>query len=207
MNKLYELAEPQIVRVAKSVVRKWKNMEYDDLHQELWLAVLSDKNLRGKIMDGKDVGGLLTNKANSICSQDSLSLDRLNANFAYTTDEVRARAISLTAWNGSEHAEADYKAALEKLKREKPDQWLKTAKMFKHPNQFVGSTGRKRKQRIYDTITIYMNRVAQEARRDNELKRGIKGGSEPFPVNNWEDLEREIGGYSDLRREYNSAYI
>lgn len=183
-----EEVKQAVCKAARSAANSWGSvMEYDDIHQELWLFLLESPSVQRKPLE--ELGPVLRWKANAICKQSQVDYEYFSGNFQYSPGEVRESAKSMTVYDGSPDEQADFDLAIEILWKHKPEKFEDLEDWFENQEEWNTSMSstRKRIQRMFDALTDAMNDVRRARISDREEGPGTKPRDldPPVPVSDW----------------------
>ena len=186
--KYSEEVEQAVCKAARAAASSWGSvMEYDDIHQELWLFLLESPSVQRKPLE--ELVPVLRWKANAICKQSQVDYEYFSGNFQYSPGEVRKSAKSMSEYDGTADEQADFDLAIEILWKHKPEKFEDLEDWFE--NQEEWNTGkvstRKRIQRMFDALTDAMNDVRRARSSSRVEGPGTKPREPkpPIPVNDW----------------------
>lgn len=187
--------EDVVCRVAKSVASAWRGMlDYDDLHQELWMFILERPSVQGRKLDKLEQ--LLRWQANALCKREQVDYDHFSGNFQYTPRDVREMAVSLEECSGTEEEQADYDLGIEILWKYKPEKFEDLIDWFERGDEWdkSSSTVRSRIQYMFDALTDAMNEVRKARLRERTEGPGTKprDPKPPVPVNDWDIYKQGV---------------
>lgn len=92
MNALYEKINGEVSRAARLAASKWNGMfDAEDVEQDLWLWIMESPAIQEYLRAGNpaQVSSALSQKANSICSQEQLAFEHFSGQYVYTPAKVR----------------------------------------------------------------------------------------------------------------------
>ena len=179
--------ENAVQRAARSAAYDWHNiMEYDDIHQELWMFMLEAPSVQAKT--GEDLDKVLRWKANSLCKQAQVDYEYFSGNFQYSPRDVREGVKSMTEFDGTSDEQADYDLAVEILWKHRPEKFEDLEDFFHGNIDLSGGTARVRVTRMFDALTDAMNEVRRARLGDRTEGPGTKprDPNPPVPVNDWD---------------------
>ena len=180
--------ENAVQRAARSAAYDWHNiMEYDDIHQELWMFMLSRPSVQDKT--GDDLDKVLRWQANSLCKQAQVDYEYFSGNFQYSPRDVREGAKSMTEFDGTPDEQADYDLAIEILWQYRPEKFEDLTEWFEGEDwNLRHSPTRMRYTRMFDALTDAMNEVRRARLGDRTEGPGTKprDPNPPVPVNDWD---------------------
>ena len=180
--------ESAVQRAARSAAYDWHNiMEYDDIHQELWMFMLSRPSVQDKT--GDDLDKVLRWQANSLCKQAQVDYEYFSGNFQYSPRDVREGAKSMTEFDGTPDEQADYDLAIEILWQYRPEKFEDLTEWFEGEDwNLRHSPTRMRYTRMFDALTDAMNEVRRARLGDRTEGPGTKprDPNPPVPVNDWD---------------------
>ena len=187
--EITEEIESAVQRAARSAAYDWHNiMEYDDIHQDLWMFMLSRPSVQDKT--GEELDKVLRWQANSLCKQAQVDYEYFSGNFQYSPRDVREGAKSMTEFDGTPDEQADYDLAVEILWQYRPEKFEDLESWFDDPDSWNTrlSGVRSRVQRMFDALTDAMNEVRRARLGDRKEGPGTKprDSKPPVPVNDWE---------------------
>lgn len=184
-----EEVEQAVCKAARSAASSWGSvMEYDDIHQELWLFLLERPSMQKKTI--ADLEHVLYWYAHSVCKKAQVDYEYFSGNFQYSPGEVRESAKSMTEYDGTPDEQADFDLAIEILWQHKPEKFEDLEDWFESQEEWNTSMSstRKRIQRMFDALTDAMNDVRRA--RNSERKEGPgtkpRDPNPPVPVNDWD---------------------
>lgn len=181
--------ENAVQRAARSAAYDWHNiMEYDDIHQELWVFILEAPSVQQR--DNEKLEQLLRWKANNICKQAQVDYEYFSGNFQYSPRDVREGAKSMTEFYGTPDEQADYDLAVEILWQYRPEKFEDLESWFVDPNSWrlKNAATRMRFTRAFDALTDAMNEVRRARLGDRKEGPGTKprDPNPPVPANDWD---------------------
>ena len=180
--------ESAVQRAARGAAYDWHNiMEYDDIHQELWMFMLSRPSVQDKT--GDDLDKVLRWQANSLCKQAQVDYEYFSGNFQYSPRDVREGAKSMTEFDGTPDEQADYDLAIEILWQYRPEKFEDLTEWFEGEDwNLRHSPTRMRYTRMFDALTDAMNEVRRARLGDRTEGPGTKprDPNPPVPVNDWD---------------------
>lgn len=191
-----EEVEIAVQRAARSAAYDWHNiLDYDDIHQELWVFILNRPSVQNKT--GEDLDKILSWQAHSICKQAQVDYEYFSGNFNYSPRDVREGAKSMTEFEGTESEQADYDLGLEILWKYRPEKLEDLEDWFTNPEGWNTrlSGVRSRIQRMFDALTDAMNEVRRARLNDRTQGPGTKPKEQqeqPTPVNNWDTYKQGV---------------
>lgn len=193
MEDVYEIAEPLVNRAASKAVRDWGGiLEFDDIHQELWMFLLERPSVQDLLRKGAiaDVLRLLISQANRVCNKERVDLEHFSGNFYYSPSDARRIA-------GEEHEPGvlneehiDYRLGLENLEERFPTQFETLFTLFQGGRTDTDPRGaeQKRIERAFDRLAECMNDVRRTRIKDRTEGPGTKPREQtppPTPVTDW----------------------
>lgn len=180
--------ESAVQRAARSAAYGWHNiMEYDDIHQELWLFLIEAPSVQRKSIE--ELEQVLRWKANSLCKQAQVDYEYFSGNFQYSPRDVREGAKSMTEYDGSPSEQADYDLAIEILWKYRPEKFEDLEEWFESEDwNLRHPPTRMRHTRMFDALTDAMNEVRRARHDDRKEGPGTKprDPKPPVPVNDWD---------------------
>lgn len=93
IDGLYERIVNDVKSAAFKAEQRWRNiMDADDIEQELWMFITTSPAVQEYLStaDKTQTASALLNKADSICSEERLALDRFHGNWHYNVAEIKS---------------------------------------------------------------------------------------------------------------------
>lgn len=193
MEDVYEIAEPLVNRAASKAVRDWGGiLEFDDIHQELWLFLLGRSSVQNMLRSGEttNVQKLLHAYAHSVCNKERVDLEHFSGNFYYSPKDVRRIASEEHEPGVLNEEHIDYRLGLENLEERFPTQFETLFTLFHEGRTDTDPRGaeQKRIERAFDRLADCMNDVRRARIKDRTEGPGTKPKEQtppPTPVTDW----------------------
>lgn len=183
--------EEAVRRAARAAARDWHGiMEYDDLHQDLWLWLLEAPSVQRK--SEEELEQLLRWKANHLCKQAQVDYEYFSGNFQYSPKDVREGAVDIQTFDGTPDEQADYDLAVAQLWKYLPSKFEDLELYFAGLLSNDVGHERKRSNRAFDALTDAMNNVRRVRKNDRKEGPGTKprDPQPPTPVNDWDTYKQ-----------------
>lgn len=194
-KQVLDIAEPMIDKAARWAHHDWKGvMEYDDLHQELWLFLLESPAMQEKVLalgNSEELQNRFRKAANTICSKEQIAYEQFTGNFQYTPADVRS-IIETSAAEREWDEDVDYSKGLDRLCNWFPKQYDNFMEYMVNgmPEDHAGEM---RVYRSIDKLAECMNNVRRDRNKEARFGEGprVTRASET-PVSSWEEFQTGV---------------